>query len=148
MKTHGSTRPLVVLAASLVLLAGACGDEATVGGDGVRTIEIDALDTPAFSPERVEVDAGETVRFVVRNVGAEAHEFVLGNEAAQAAHGRSMDGMDDMDSMDGEAIAALQLAPGSTREVTVTFDEPGELIYGCHEPGHYEAGMLGTVSVT
>lgn len=144
LPTHRPTRWLVVLVGSLALVAGACGDAVTTNDDGVPTIEIEAQDAPAFSPERLEFEAGETVRFVVHNGGANPHEFVLGDEAAQAAHAQDMG---EMDHDGGQLLAALELPPGATRETTVTFDEPGELIYGCHEPGHYEAGMLGVVTV-
>lgn len=37
---------------------------------------------------------------------------------------------------------------GQTKEATVTFEDPGEILYGCHIEGHYDAGMVGTVTVT
>lgn len=43
---------------------------------------------------------------------------------------------------------AVSLQPGETKELTGTFTSAGELIYGCHEPGHYDAGMRGTLTVT
>jgi uncharacterized cupredoxin-like copper-binding protein len=30
---------------------------------------------------------------------------------------------------------------------TWTFEDPGDLIFGCHVPGHYAYGMRGTVTV-
>lgn len=38
--------------------------------------------------------------------------------------------------------------PGETQEVTVTFDRAGTILYGCHVPGHYAAGMVGTLDLT
>ncbi|HSJ43832.1 MAG TPA: hypothetical protein VK923_04015, partial [Euzebyales bacterium] len=29
-----------------------------------------------------------------------------------------------------------------------TFVEPGDVLYGCHQPGHYDAGMVGVIEVT
>jgi len=34
-----------------------------------------------------------------------------------------------------------------TRSLTYTFDGPGPYAFACHAPGHYEAGMLGTIAV-
>ena len=42
---------------------------------------------------------------------------------------------------------ALSLQPGETKSLTWMFSAPGELIYGCHEPGHYAAGMRGDLTV-
>ncbi len=39
------------------------------------------------------------------------------------------------------------LEPGETKEMTRYLTEPGELIFGCHQTGHYAAGMLGTLTV-
>jgi uncharacterized cupredoxin-like copper-binding protein len=44
-------------------------------------------------------------------------------------------------------LAALELEPGETEETFVTFDEAGEILFACHEPGHYDGGMVGTVTV-
>jgi uncharacterized cupredoxin-like copper-binding protein len=41
----------------------------------------------------------------------------------------------------------VTLEPGETAEVIATFDEAGDLMIGCHVPGHWEAGMRGTVVV-
>jgi len=138
--------PMSVLAAALLFLT-ACGGGAGGDGDGVRTIEIAALDELAFEPSEVRVEVGETVRFVVKNEGQIPHEFVLGDEEVQEAHEMAAaEGMGHGEAM-VEAMAALTLDPGATEEVTVTFDEPGEVLYGCHVPGHYDAGMVGKVIV-
>jgi uncharacterized cupredoxin-like copper-binding protein len=42
---------------------------------------------------------------------------------------------------------AVKVGPGETAELTWRFDETGTLLYGCHEPGHYEGGMVGTIEV-
>lgn len=134
----------VATVAALGLVLAACG-----GGNGSstepagepRTIEVTTLDTLRFEPERVSVRAGETVRFVVTNAGQTVHDFFVGTEDEQMEHERSMG---DMGHGDAEA---LTLDPGETGELTVTFDEPGEVLYGCHQPGHYAGGMVGTIVV-
>jgi uncharacterized cupredoxin-like copper-binding protein len=115
-------------------------------GGGER-IEVEALDELAWDPESVTVDAGETVTFVVTNDGQAQHEFVLGPEHVQEAHEEAAAGGMEHGEAGEEAMAVLELAPGETEEATVTFEEPGEILYGCHEPGHYDGGMVGTVIV-
>lgn len=111
---------------------------------GVRTVEIAALDTLRFEPDRITVEVGETVRFVVTNEGQALHDFFVGTEEEQMAHEQEMA---EMGGMDHGSTEGLVLGPGETGELTVTFDEPGEILFACHQPGHYAAGMVGTVAV-
>jgi uncharacterized cupredoxin-like copper-binding protein len=111
-----------------------------------RTVTIQADDSLRFSPSAVTVRAGETVAFVVTNTGALPHEFVIGDEAVQAEHETEMKtGADAMEEM-GNPIA-ISIAPGETRTLIYRFDTPGTLIYGCHVPGHYGAGMKGVITI-
>jgi uncharacterized cupredoxin-like copper-binding protein len=131
------------LAAGLLVSCGG-GDEA---GSGV--IEISASDELRFDPSSVTVQAGEPVTFRVTNEGELPHEFVLGPQSVQDAHEEmAAEGMMEHGEMEVEGqLAALELEPGQTREVTVTFDQAGEVPFGCHEPGHFAGGMKGTVTV-
>jgi uncharacterized cupredoxin-like copper-binding protein len=132
----------------VVLTLGACGEEATGTTDNPRTIEIEAQDEFRFDPDEVAVKVGETIRFVVTNPGDVVHEFVLGPERVQMAHEEASEMGEMHEGMQVEdQLAALMLQPGETREATVTFNEAGETLYGCHEPGHYDAGMVGKVIV-
>lgn len=145
---------------SVILVLAACGDDDDASGDaGPRTVEIDMVDI-AFEPDSVDVEVGETVRFVFTNKGDVVHDAFIGDEAAQEAHEAEMHeaeedmngDMDDEgaheddDGMHGED--GISVEPGETGEITYTFDEPGEILIGCHEPGHYDAGMIVTVNVS
>lgn len=114
--------------------------------DADRTIEIVAGDELRFSPDAVTVTAGETITFHVTNEGNLPHDFTLGDEAAQAEH------EEEMAEMEGEMVHddanTLFLASGETKELTWHFTEPGTVLYGCHEPGHYDAGMVGEITVS
>lgn len=129
----------------LALVVVACGENGAPGTiDDPRTIDITALDELAYDPASVEVEAGETVRFVVTNDGEVEHEFVVGDmEMQEMAEDQAMEGMHGHT----EAMASVALDPGETAETTLTFDEPGELFFACHVAGHYEGGMVGTISV-
>ena len=110
-----------------------------------RVIEITASDDFRFDPASIEVSAGETVTFRVTNTGAIPHDFTLGDEAMQQSHAEEMGEMAGM-AMPDEPNAMV-LAPGETRELTWRFTEPGDLLIGCHQSGHYEAGMRAQITV-
>ncbi|MEX2556083.1 MAG: plastocyanin/azurin family copper-binding protein [Actinomycetota bacterium] len=138
---------LAVPAAAGLLALAACGggtDAGPTSGGEVRTVEVRALDTLRFEPASLSVTKGEKIRFVVTNSGKIDHEFVVGDEETQMAH---EDQSGEMDHMAAESLAALDLKPGETKEATVTFDEAGKVLFGCHEPGHYNGGMVGTITV-
>jgi uncharacterized cupredoxin-like copper-binding protein len=130
------------------LALAACRGETTGTEESPRTVEIQALDELRFEPSEVTVQAGETVRFVVTNPGEILHEFVLGPEHVQMAHEEASEAGEEHGGMHVEGqLAALDVDPESTEEVTVTFEEGGEMLFGCHEPGHYQGGMVGTVII-
>lgn len=140
-------RMLLAMAAALALPLAACSSGAANSGDGTRTVEVRAFDSLRFEPMEVQVEAGETVRFVVSNPGSLEHEFVLGDEDVQMAHEGQMDMGMEHGSIESE-LPSLTIAPGETKTVAVTFDEPGTVLYGCHVEGHYDGGMVGTIDVS
>lgn len=117
---------------------GAPGDPAAAA----QTIEVTTDDPYRFEPEDLEVGAGETVTFVVTNDGEQEHEFVLGDRSYQESHGKAM-AAGEMHH-EGNAVT---VAPGATEELTWTFPDEGEVLYGCHVRGHYQAGMVGVIRV-
>lgn len=111
--------------------------------DADRTIEIVASDDLSFTPDAVSVEEGETILFRVVNEGQLPHDFTLGDEAAQEEHEEEMA---EMEEMEHDAPNVLALEPGDTKELAWRFSEAGTVLYGCHEPGHYDAGMRGEVT--
>jgi uncharacterized cupredoxin-like copper-binding protein len=109
-----------------------------------RTIEVKALDTLRYDPQTFTVKAGETVRFVVTNVGQLKHEFIIGDPAEQRAHAEMMKKMPGMVHEDPNA---LSLEPGETKALIWQFGQAGVVEVACHVPGHYEAGMVAQVKV-
>jgi len=55
-----------------------------------RTLQVDMNDTMRFTPDLLQVAAGETLKLVVHNSGKLPHEMVLGSEAALKAHAIDM----------------------------------------------------------
>ncbi|MCA1706471.1 MAG: hypothetical protein LC808_25685, partial [Actinobacteria bacterium] len=98
----------------------------------------------AFAPTAVDVRPGEKVRFVFTNTGQVTHDAFIGDAAAQDQHEREMrDGHGDH----GKGSAAVTLAPGKKGQLTYTFDRPGQLLIGCHQPGHYTGGMKAAITI-
>lgn len=117
------------------------GDARKVDG----TIRIKALDTMRYDNRALSVRAGETVRFTVTNAGKIRHEFVIGDAAEQHEHAKEMAHMPGM-AMPDEANG-ISLAPGETKSIVWRFAGSGTVEFACHEPGHYEAGMVSRVIV-
>jgi uncharacterized cupredoxin-like copper-binding protein len=102
-----------------------------------------------FEPDHVVVRAGETVRFVVTNPGRVIHDLSVGDAVFQARHEdlmRTFFGAAAGPEMPGHGSAVL-VEPGGTSELVHTFGAPGELVMGCHVPGHWDARMRGTILI-
>lgn len=129
-----------------------------------RTVEVVMHDN-YYEPETISVEAGETIRFKVRNAGQLVHEFNIGTPSMHEEHVEEMmmmmqQGVLMPDHIDEQAAKAMQasmghgmhkdpnsalLEPGETSEVVWTFPEDAEvsLQFACNVPGHREAGMVG-----
>lgn len=126
------------------------GNEETFGKPGVatrisRTVTVDMTDAMRFTPSGVTVRKGETIRFVVKNSGQIRHEFSLGSQRALAEHAAAMKKFPNMEHDEPNMVS---LAPGGQGEVVWQFTQPGKVDFACLQPGHFEAGMKGRVTVT
>ena len=126
---------------------------------GVRTIEIIGTEDMKFSLTNIAAKPGEQLRVRLVSKGAMpkiamAHNFVLLSKgasqvefAAAAANARATDFIPADKKAD--VIAFTPLA-GAGETVEVTFKVPataGEYPYICSFPGHFQAGMRGTLTV-
>lgn len=111
---------------------------------GATRIEVKLTDALTIELASVTVPAGQPVTFVVTNAGSVEHEFVLGDEAEQAAHEQEMA---ESGGMTHDEAMAIGVKPGATKELTVTFDEAGTILAGCHVAGHYAGGMKAAIEV-
>jgi uncharacterized cupredoxin-like copper-binding protein len=91
-----------------------------------------------FVPAEVSVTPGETILFVLANVGSSAtHEFQVGPADRVA-----------LDQVDGQIVVEVdKIEPLHVDYVTYTFGSIGPYAFACHEPGHYEAGMKGIIDL-
>lgn len=138
--------PFLLVAVALVVLA-ACGSDDGSNGSGAgssadRTIDVEMRDI-AYSPTSIDVRVGETVRFNFKNTGQVTHDAFIGDATAQDAHEKHMrEGHDH-----GGDPNALSVQAGKSASLTHTFENAGQVLIGCHEPGHYVGGMRITVNV-
>ncbi len=99
-----------------------------------RLVRVVAGDDLRFYPDVVIVKQGETIAFAVTTMGMRSHEFMVGPAADVAA--------DTAGTPEVADIGMMQ-----TKSLTYEFSGPGPFAYACHVPGHYEAGMKGSIVV-
>ncbi|WP_213936892.1 cupredoxin family protein [Pseudomonas sp. dw_612] len=132
-----------------------------------RSVEV-VMGDMSFDPKSIDIKAGETIRFVLVNKGQLLHEFNLGDVAMHAAHQQEMLKMQQsgmltptaMKEMDHGSMAGMDhgmkhddpnsvlVPPGKTAELTWTFTKATSLEFACNIPGHYQAGMVGKLTVS
>ncbi|TCK18025.1 putative cupredoxin-like copper-binding protein [Thiogranum longum] len=120
--------------------AGKPGDPEKV----TRTIEVSMEDSMRFAPGNMTFDAGETVRFIVRNNGKITHEMVIGSVDELREHADMMRTMPTMKHTESNMIS---LDSGKQGELIWQFSQPGTFDFACLVPGHLEAGMTGKIAV-
>lgn len=109
-----------------------------------RVVNIEMSDTMRFTPAQIIVKRGDTVRFVAKNGGKLPHEMVLGTKTELAEHAEMMKKHPEMEH---DEPHMLHVAPGGSGEMGWRFTKAGEFLYGCLQPGHFEAGMVGKITV-
>jgi uncharacterized cupredoxin-like copper-binding protein len=132
-----------------------------------RSVEV-VMGDMSFTPKAIDIKAGETVRFVLVNKGQLLHEFNLGDAAMHAKHQQEMMKMQQsgmltptgMKEMGHGAMAGMDhgmkhddpnsvlVEPGKTTELTWTFTKATNLEFACNIPSHYQAGMVGKLTVS
>lgn len=180
MKTnHFATNTAIAIAFSSVFAFSASVALASAGHDGGKgangepgkassvsqTIEVQMHDN-YYSQETIAVKKGETVRFMIKNMGELVHEFNIGTPDQHLAHQKEMEvmvdhgmleadkinrGMMSMDMGGGKTMEhndpnSVLLEPGETKEIIWLFSDSGILEYACNVPGHYDAGMVGKIN--
>ena len=137
---------LLGLALVSAVILSACGSTGGGGGGGGGgAVSVNMLDTLKFDPATLSVGAGGSVN--VKNGGAQQHNFVLvkpEDENRVATEAAAKNG--DATGIAGVLAGGAPVAGGGTE--TVTLSAPaGSYSYICTIPGHYQAGMKGTLTV-
>ncbi len=134
-------RFITILLLLIALPLAACGGNANTETEAVAiTIDMEAMDTLAFSPADLTVPTGAEVTVTLKNAGGLEHNFIL-------TSGNS----DPLTVSDADALGGVKsgnLAGGDTVTFTFIAPEPGNYQYVCTIPGHAAGGMVGTMVIT
>ena len=173
-----STTAMILAVSMLAAACGSGGDggEATgAGGDPDAHIRVNMTEY-GFGSDVIEVRAGQTVEFLLKNSGDLDHEFMIGREVTVGMDGMAtgfghdffeglMPTVDspeagmiiepmDMDTDghdDGHHGFMVTLGPGATASVTVTIpdDAVGDWEIGCFRDkgSHWSSGMHATLRI-
>jgi uncharacterized cupredoxin-like copper-binding protein len=130
----------------------ACAVMAAIGYGSARPSSEDSItiriEHSRFTPGQVEVEAGESMEFVIVNSDPIDHEFIVGDQSVQDVHERGTESEHDA------RPTEVSVPAGSTVRTTITFPKGGSLamaeplLFGCHVPGHYAYGMRGAIEVS
>lgn len=119
---------------------GIAADESEV----THTVTVTMHDTMRFEPTSLTVRHGQAVRFVIQNRGKLMHEFVLGDDKTLEEHAAMMVKFPDMEH---EEPYMAHVAPGKTGQILWKFNRSGNFKFACLIAGHYQAGMIGDLTV-
>ncbi|MDR5694804.1 MAG: cupredoxin domain-containing protein [Armatimonadota bacterium] len=134
-----------------------------VGGGAPKKQEITIqLIEFAFKPNRITLTKGVPVELKLSNKGSVTHEFMV---YAPPKAGMSMEELEKWAEeksyfkgvevtvegagieVVGKDIFEVEIEKGKSVEIKFTPIKAGTFEIGCHLPGHYEAGMKGTMVV-
>ncbi len=130
-----------------------------------RTINIKMYDN-YYEPNVIKIKKGETIKFIVENLGEQVHEYNIGTKEMHIKHQPEMqklidheiilfdkidkDKMKKMSKMDHSLAHAhansIMLEPKSTGEIIWKFSRNIDLEMACNIPGHYDSGMVGNLT--
>jgi uncharacterized cupredoxin-like copper-binding protein len=145
--------------ASFGLIAAGCGSDngtestaepqATAGGGAPSASLTIGMKDNFFVPKVAAAKAG-SVKITARNQGQLVHELVLAKTNANPAKlPTTSDGEVDeakLESLGQDAGEVADVSPGASKAGTFKF-APGNYVMFCNIPGHYAAGMYGTITV-
>ena len=109
-----------------------------------RTVTLSMSDAMRFTPDRIEVKQGETIKIVVKNDGKQLHEFVLGTKNELEAHAALMM---KFPNMEHDEPYMAHVGVGKVGEIIWKFNKAGNFDFACLIAGHYQSGMVGTITV-
>lgn len=109
-----------------------------------HTITLSMSDAMRFTPDKIDVKQGDTVKIVLKNTGKVMHELVIGTKQELEEHAALMV---KFPTMEHSEPYMAHVAPGKTGEIIWTFNKPGNFDFACLIAGHYQAGMVGKITV-
>ena len=109
-----------------------------------RTVNIAMTDNMRFTPDKIEAKQGETIRIVLKNEGMMLHEMVIGTKKELDEHAALML---KFPGMEHDEPYMAHVPAGKSGEIIWTFNRAGNFDFACLIAGHYQAGMVGKISV-
>jgi plastocyanin len=146
----------LVAMVGVALLTACGGDDDTTGtnggtgdggGGGGEPVEVTVAMTEfAFDPATVTVGAGAEVTVTAENQGSVEHDFVVLDQGREIA--AETDLPEDLEEVRTEwAVVSLHTGAGAAEMGTFTAPAAGDYQIICMVPGHFSAGMEGTLTV-
>ena len=131
-----------------------------------RVIKIKMYDN-YYEPSSFSIEAGETIKFEVENVGMLVHEFNIANKMMHMKHQPEMQKMAEngillafsidkekmkkmakMDKSMGHSHSnSVLLEPKQKGDIIWKFDNAVNIEVACNVPGHYQVGMIAKVDI-
>ena len=129
-----------------------------------RIINIKMYDN-YYEPNEIKVKEGETIKFIVQNLGEMVHEYNIGTKEMHIKHQPEMQRLVDngillidkidMNKMKEMAKTDHSLSHSHSNSVMVEPKKTGEFVWkfsknvtlemACNVPGHYQTGMVGNI---
>ena len=151
-----------ILFASSIKMIGEKGKLSKVN----RTIEIKMYDN-YFEPNVINIKKGETIKFLVKNLGLLVHEFNIATKKMHLNHQPEMMEMMKNEILLGDKINyekmkeiaktnhsmahshsnSVLLEPNKISEIIWKFNTDLNLEAACNVPGHYESGMISKINI-
>ena len=120
-----------------------------------------------YEPSSFQINAGETIKFVVENAGELVHEFNIANKMMHIKHQPEMEKMveneilfaDSIDRNKMKKMAKMDKSMGHSHSNSVLLEpkQKGDIIWkfdnavnieiACNVPGHYQVGMIAKVNI-
>jgi uncharacterized cupredoxin-like copper-binding protein len=108
------------------------------GGEASQTVVLTARHS-RFEPAVVPVRPDTTIRIVVRNVDPIDHELIVGDDEVHARHETGTE------PHHGAVPGEVTVPVGATASTTFRTPASGDVVFGCHLPGHWAYGMQGVL---
>ena len=109
-----------------------------------RIISVSMGDNMRFTPDAISIKQGETIRFVVKNDGKQMHEMVIGTKKELDEHAALMV---KFPTMEHDEPHMAHVSVGKSQNLVWTFNRAGSFYFACLIVGHYQAGMVGKITV-
>ena len=131
-----------------------------------RIINIKMYDN-YYEPNSINVKKGETIKFIVENLGEMVHEYNIATKEMHIKHQPEMERLVEHGILLGDKIDMVKMKemskkdhslshshsnsvmvePKKTGEIIWKFSKNIDLEMACNVPGHYQAGMVGKIII-